>query len=187
VNFSFADQVLNSLTLDTDIMSAVYHHFRRQPYFATQPRSYFYKWGGQSQLGSSSNYHIDIFKLLTVDLLVNARTVETSRMQLAAKSHKTARYKYNAPHDAERVEKKYEIIDFVGPKGTLYIWDNSCLHRGVYVPDDERKRFVFQFTTGHHIDSQRIDFLNMVPDLDRRPSYVNRALSKICAQPRARD
>lgn len=110
---------------------------------------------GSLNSAMARNWHIDHSRLIQFAVLLRDTDTTSTRMQVIAgtqKYHSVAKAHYSDKYISEFIESKnYEVIDCVGPAGTVYIFDSTVLHRVVQVPDRPRLLLKFEFTSGSNV------------------------------------
>lgn len=184
---SFKDPGLAPLVFDQDVCGILYNYYRRQPFYRQQPwvirNAMKREIGGQemSRLEVSSKYHIDYYRQITCQLFVNDLSVDDTHLQYASGSHKSKDHPWNRyKYTDEEIEKRYRIVDAVGPKGTLVIMDAGCgFHRGLHKTGTVRKTFQTVLTTGHYFcDEPKVSAADW-RDLGAKPDYIRRMMDKL--------
>jgi hypothetical protein len=146
---SFSDRELHSLLFDPELCAVLSNYYGRQPLYRDNPtvhRSVFFE---GAKLDGSAVYHSDGYRQISFMLLLNDLSETDTHMQYASGSHRTQQPTYDrSAIDQEAVEQTFEIVDLVGPKGTLYVFDTEGLHRGQYFVGTARLIFHANVTTG---------------------------------------
>jgi hypothetical protein len=185
---SYSDINLQDYYFNSGLLGIVYNYFQRQPYHRNLPvlmKSEFKNEQNleNAQVDYQGKYHVDAglhqisFMLLTSDL-----TIDDTHMQYALKSNNVTLPEniYRFSYDDSEIEKKYEIYDLVGEKGTLFIFDaGNGYHRALYKSGTVRKVLHLNFTTGHSLigefeyEGANFDFLKNKKD------YVAESIKKL--------
>ena len=97
-------------------------------------------------------WHIDTPNLLSMHLILHDTAADGTRMLFANRSHRVPR-SASGVRTEENVTSRYSITDCAGPRGTLYMFDNSGLHRPHAVANSLRATFEFYFTPGNNIQN----------------------------------
>lgn len=179
VNISFKDPHLAPLLFHPDLNGVLYNYYRRQPYYRNQPLLQKISYSGKLPPLSNSNWHVDYTHQVSIMLLVSDVTQEDTHMQYAIGSHKKIRRVGNFSADVLEKEGGYPVLDVVGRKGTLFMFDAGGLHRACYKAATHRKILHLNMTTGHHITDQRFDRLENWPALATYPSYSRRMMDRV--------
>ena len=85
-------------------------------------------------------------------LILHDTAADGTRMLFANRSHRVPR-SASGVRTEENVTSRYSITDCAGPRGTLYMFDNSGLHRPHAVANSLRATFEFYFTPGNNIQN----------------------------------
>jgi hypothetical protein len=147
---SFEDRNLHSLLFDRDLLRLIYNYYGRQPFYRNQPVVFRDRCLQGDELLGSGRYHIDVYRQVSMMLLISDLTLSDTHMQYAACSHhEPQRTTDRRLIDEADVERRFKIVDCIGPKGTLYIFDAGAgFHRGKYALNSCREFFHTNFTTG---------------------------------------
>lgn len=97
-------------------------------------------------------WHIDTPNLLSMHLILHDTADDGTRMLFANRSHRVPRSS-SGIRTEENVTSRYRITDCAGPRGTVYMFDNSGLHRPNAVANSLRATFEFYFTPGNNIQN----------------------------------
>jgi len=184
-NISLKDPLLAPLIFDPDILGAIQNFYKRQPYYRNQPFVQISEFKGDrhsNDVDIQGKYHLDGLHQISFMLLLNDITVKDTHMQYALKSHKKIRVmaavdRYGFPD--ESIEQKYQIVDLVGKKGTLFIFDAGAgFHRAVYKSGTTRKIFHSNITPGYNIKNDKYDSWGP-SELTGYAGYVRNSVDKI--------
>ena len=114
--------------------------------------------------------------------LANALTEDDTHMELALGSHKTSyqnQFGISSAISDDFVYKNFEIEKLIGPKGTLFMFDASTIHRGLYTPHTHRRLLHLNITTGHNVLPTRYDYFNNRSAFDSTLDVTKRMVDKI--------
>ncbi len=181
---SFKDSVMAPLFFDADLCGLIYNYYQRQPYYRNQPFLSVSRIKDDSKLSAEiqTKFHIDLYRQISFMLLVNDLTDKDTCLQYAIGSHQDR----NKPWDRysyadEDICARYKIVNGVGPKGTLLIFDAGCgYHRGNYKRNSTRKFVHTNITTGHYLSmDKKIDSVVGWRELNEYPDHVKRMVDKV--------
>ncbi|MBI3332937.1 MAG: hypothetical protein HYZ93_02465 [Candidatus Omnitrophica bacterium] len=177
-NISFKDPRLAPIFFHPDLNGVLYNYYRRQPFYRNQPLLQKIVYDGKVPPLSNSSWHVDYVHQVSVMFLVSDVTERDTHMQYALGSHRKLRLVANYPE--EIVEREgYPVLDAVGGKGTLFMFDAGGLHRACYRPNTSRKILHLNMTSGHHITPRRYDRLGSWGELAGCPPHSRRMMEKI--------
>lgn len=174
MNISFSDTNLQDLFFNEDLLGIVYNYYQRQPYYRNLPSLAKTEFTSSNRIDIQGKFHLDGgLNQISFMLLTNDITEKDTHMQYALGSNNV-----DLPYNIDRfswedsqIEKKYEIYDLIGKKGTLFIFDaGNGFHRAVYKTGTLRKMLHLNITTGHSIskmfehDGADFSFLNTKKD-----------------------
>lgn len=179
----FSDRKLDPILFDADLLGIIYNYYRRQPFYRHRPTLA----ANQATSGDfakqeiQTKYHIDLFRQVSFMFLCNDVTVDDTHLQYAAGSHTEWRKNWDRfSYTDEDIEKRYRIIDAVGPKGTLIVFDaGSGYHRGLHKPNTVRKILHTNITTGHYLNVEESLPRSDWAALSGKPEYVRRTLETL--------
>ena len=181
---SFTNPLLENILFDSEICGLLYNYYQRQPYYRNRPVIGWNRPKTNITVNEqvSAKYHIDYYKQISLMLLINDLDVQTTHMQYALGSVKSSRKIWDRSLINEKeIENQYEILDCVGPKGTLYIFDaGNGYHRGKYFPGTERKFFHINVTTGHSMGHEGEVGLNEFTHKKDFPLHIKKMLDHLC-------
>jgi hypothetical protein len=105
--------------------------------------------------GLADLWHFDTPNLVQFAVLLNDVEKNDSHMQVVANTHRKHHQNFG-PDDYwisdEYIEKrKFDIVNCVGPKGTVYCFDSNAYHRLFAVKGSSRTQIKFDFTPGNNI------------------------------------
>ena len=148
------------IALDETVLSVAASYFRCQPYLRCGPSVTILH--PQHDTDSTTQdppygletwpWHVDTPNLISMHLILNDTTPEDTRMLFANKSHCVMR-SASGIRSEENITSRYNVTDCVGPRGTLYMFDNGGLHRPNAVANSIRATFEFYFTPGNNIQN----------------------------------
>lgn len=149
------NQLISSFILREEFLVLAAKYMRCQPYLRLGPSLAVLKpeHTTVAKLGvphglEESSWHIDTPTLFGFHLILNDTTAANTRMRYAIGSHKVRR-SVSGVRSEESVEARYDIVDCIGPAGTLYIFDHNGLHRKHAVAGSLRATFEFYYTAGN--------------------------------------
>jgi hypothetical protein len=148
------------VALDETILSIAARYFGCQPYLRCGPNiSILHPENDTDPTVINHPYgletwpwHIDTPNLLSIHLILNDTTAEDTRMLFANRSHRVPR-SASGIRTENNITERYKVTDCVGPRGTLYMFDNGGLHRPNAVAGSLRATFEFYFTPGNNIQN----------------------------------
>lgn len=146
---TFSDRQLHSLLFDPELCAVLSNYYGKQPFYRDNPTVHRSVFTPGAKLDVSAVYHSDGYRQISFMLLLNDLSEVDTHMQYAAESHRTQQATYDrSAIDQRAVEDAFDIVDLVGPKGTLYVFDTEGLHRGQYFVGTARSIFHVNVTTG---------------------------------------
>lgn len=188
---SLTDPVLQSIVLSPELLTLIHSYYGTQPYLRRMP---FIKQNSMQKhhdADISSVYHIDQSKhFVSVMLLLSDLTENDSHMRFLAGTHQIEqpdfRLQPNDPKNKDLEEEllsKYDVVPLVGPKGTMFIYDNgNGIHKGHMSIGTTRNVMQATFSRGDHITKPRdLDLLGsaLKDSVSEAPSLVREAITKI--------
>jgi len=99
-------------------------------------------------------WHYDTPNMLQIAVLLNDVTEADSHMQVAKGDHRIHRAnvsRYDYYYSDEYVRDHYEIVQCIGPKGTIYLFDSYALHRLMVYKDRPRAMVKVMYVPGNDI------------------------------------
>lgn len=184
VKVSYRDPIVQPLLWNDEICGLLYNYYQRQPYYRDQCMAILSS--PESEVGNrveySAKYHLDLFHQITVQFLVNDLTPNDTRLQYAVGSHKEKRFSSDRYiFTEEEVEQRYDILNCVGPKGTVIIMDAGAgLHRGTYVPGSVRKTLHTIVQAGHAMNTfGKIDTVEGWAAYKGFPRFMQKKMDKM--------
>lgn len=186
---SLLDEKMKSFYFNDQLIKLLYNYYQRQPYLRNYPWIVMHE-NDESNIKWKDNpvfqgkFHLDQgMHQISYILLINDLTHHDTRLQFAEKSHLDDHYNLdrNSFEDSE-IEKKYNIVDCIGPKGRLYIFDaGNGYHRAKYENRSIRKILHLNWTTGHSIIPNYHQDIKNWKWLNDKENYVRRIVNKISA------
>lgn len=172
------NDLISSFILKEDFLVLAAKYMRCQPYLRLGPSLAVLKpeHTTVTKLGvphglEESSWHIDTPTLFGFHLILNDTDENSTRMRYAVGSHKVRRA-VSGIRSEESVNSRYDIIDCIGPAGTLYIFDHNGLHRKHGVADNLRATFEFYFTAGNQCFS--IEQMRWSIEIDKKRGKPDR-------------
>lgn len=89
----------------------------------------------------NADWHYDTTNMIQIHFLLHDLSTKDTHMLLAKKSHKKHRHNFTANdycYSDEYVYRNYDVIPFVGKKGTVIIWDSNSIHCAFPIPNKKR-------------------------------------------------
>ncbi len=149
------NDLISSFILNETFLVLAAKYMRCQPYLRLGPSLAVLKAAHTTipKLGiphglDANGWHIDTPTLFGFHLILNDTSATDTRMRYALGSHKVRRSS-SGLRSEESIERRYKVLDCVGPAGTLYIFDHAGLHRAHGVQGSARATFEFYFTAGN--------------------------------------
>lgn len=187
VEISYKDEKWKDFFFHPQLVSLLYNYYRRQPYYRNYPWLVMHQ-NDDSNLDWKNNpvfqgkYHLDQGKhQVSYILLLNDLGENDTRLQFAKDSHKVDHFSMDRnDYPDEMIEEKYEIVNCIGPKGRLYIFDaGNGFHRAKYFEGSTRKILHCNFTTGHSIVPTQHEDLKQWEWLRSQPEFIQKTVEKI--------
>jgi hypothetical protein len=102
----------------------------------------------------NGDWHYDTTNMVQIHFLLHDLTTKDTHMLLAKKSHKKNRHnltKNDYCYSDEYVYKYYDVIPFVGKKGSVIIWDSNAIHCAFPIPNKKRLFLQILYSPGNDI------------------------------------
>ncbi len=152
---SLLDEAFAKIILQETMLSTIGQIFGCQPFIQDLPVitvvDTLHPPAGPKEEEIVTEWHSD--NVNTIKLLVFLNDVEESgvRMLIAKASHAPCRTPLDlndSLYSDEYVRSKYQVVDCVGPKGTVVIFDSNALHKQLRAPKSFRAMLAVKYSAG---------------------------------------
>ncbi len=117
-------------------------------------------------------------------LLISDVTEAGTHMEYVVGSHKRSflflreGIQMSNEESEHRAEAAKEMFYLTGPKGTLFLYDSTGVHRRNLIPGSRRKALIWTVTTGHHLHTFT-EITDDWPELQDDLLFVRRMFDKV--------
>jgi hypothetical protein len=131
-----------------------------------------------------NEWHSDRYRQVSAMLLISDVTEADTHMEYVVGSHKRSflfmreGIQMSNEESRRRGEAAEEIFYLTGPRGTLFLYDSTGVHRRNLIPGSNRKALIWTVTTGHHLHTFT-ETTDDWPELQADPPVVQRMFDKV--------
>ncbi len=156
---SLTDPVMARLLLQPDLLTMIGDYYGKQPYFRRMPFIKRTSVQPHHEMDISSFYHIDQGKhFVGIMMLLDDLSESQSHMRYLIGTHHIEQRAFRLLQDEPRtadfnafLESEYKVRPLVGPKGTMFIYDNgNGIHKGNMIAGTTRDVMQATFSRGDH-------------------------------------
>jgi hypothetical protein len=169
---SFKDEKIRSLVCDPEIGQTIYSYYGRQPHYRNQPLLQKIEYTADKVLATNGRFHTDHLRQISMMLLVRDVSENDTHMEYLLGSNRRDLHRavYLSFEECEALAQGYTSTQCIGPKGTLFLFDASGVHRANYQAGSIRQILHLNITSGHNLKEFFDDFDD--DDLDGLPPYM---------------
>ncbi len=131
-----------------------------------------------------NEWHSDRYRQISAMLLISDVTEAGTHMEYVVGSHKRSflflreGIQMSNEESEHRAEAAKEMFYLTGPKGTLFLYDSTGVHRRNLIPGSRRKALIWTVTTGHHLHTFT-EITDDWPELQDDLLFVRRMFDKV--------
>ena len=170
VCMKIVDRRVLDVMVDDLVLQIFGLYWGRQPYVRLPPGvsicmpSFDQKTTRETLMANESfnmGWHYDTVNMLQFAILLNDVLPSGTHMQIARGDHRVHRVnmsKYDYYYSDEFAQDNCEVMPFVGPLGTAYLFDSNAIHRLFAVKSSQRMVFKVECTPGNSVVTPKLIF-----------------------------